>query len=172
MKISERLTSYLKSWYATSIHNKREAGVEVTLTYSEFLNLFEVRQLASLEKAIEENRIRYQQDENNKFAYVLTWQSYAACSTNVFSRDTALICSRMKSATINLPQKGDKLRDSHCQNLSRSLTGKRKSEEHRKNISEGKKGRKIRGWTEERKAIRSAQRQAQEAAKRAVGGVV
>ena len=157
MNISDQLMAYLKSWYATSTDNQRKAGVEVALTFEEFLALFEKRQFSSLQKAIDLNRLRYQQDEKNQYAYVLTWQSYAARSTNILSKDTAIVCSRMKSSTINLPQKGDKLRPSHCQSLSRSLTGKPKSEEHRKNISEGKKGRKISGWTEERKAARRAQ---------------
>lgn len=156
MSISAQLMAYLKSWYETSTTKQRKAGVEVTLTFDEFLGLFDTRQIRSLQKAIEANRIRYQQDEKNQFAYVLTWRSYAARSTNVLSKETAIVCSRMKSSTINLPQQGDKLRPSHCQNISKSLTGKAKTEEHCHNISDGKKGQKIKGWSEERKAARRA----------------
>lgn len=166
MNISPRLKAYLKSWYGTSTQNKRNVGVEVTLTFDEFLSLFEKRQLLSLEKAIDANSIRYQQDVNNQYAYVLTWKSYAACSSNVFSKDTAIVCSRMKSAKINLPQKGDKLREKHRENISKGKTGKAQTEEHRAAISDGKKGQKIAGWSEERKAARRKLRQDQEAAKR------
>jgi len=171
MDISSALMSYLKSWYTTSSNKQTKAGVSVTLTFEEFLALFEKRQLASLQTAIDTNRIRYQQDDKNQFAYVLTWRSYAARSTNVLSKDTAIVCSRMKSASLALPQKGDKLRPGHCMKVSKGLIGKAKSEEHAKHISEGKKGQKIAGWSEERKAARSALRKQQEAAKQAAKGV-
>ena len=139
-------------------------GVTVELTFQQFVGLFEQRQLYSLQKAIERNRLRYQQREKNEFAYVATWKSYNARSTNVWSVDTACICSRQKSATINLPQAGDTLRPEHCDAISRSLTGKPKSETRCQNISASKKGVPIRGWTEERKAARRAQLAARRAA--------
>jgi len=162
--ISPRLMAYLKSWYATTTRNKAEAGATIELTFEQFVGLMEKRQLASLQKAIDNNSIRYQQDENNPYAYVATWQSYAACSTGIYSKDTACICSRMKSQKINLAGPGDTLRPSHVANISKSLTGKPKSEEHCENISAGKKGRPIASWTDERKA----ERRAQIAAKKAV----
>ena len=54
-------------------------------------------------------------------------------------------------------RKGYIFKDEHKAAIESALVGKTKSEEHCKNISEGKKGRKIRGWTEERKAARRAQ---------------
>ena len=164
--ISTQLLAYLNSWYSTTVKSKANAGNTVNLTFDEFLSLFEKRQLASLQKSIDANRIRYQQDEKNQFAYVATWKSYAACSSGIYDINTALICSRMKSAQVNLPQAGDKLRPGHCANISKSLTGKAKSEDHCKNISEGKKGKEIVKWTEERKAARRELRQAQKAAKK------
>lgn len=165
--ITPRLMAYLKSWYGTSTQNQRNAGVVVELSFDEFLSLFEARQIASLEKAIERDRLRYQQNEKNKFAYVLTWKSYAACSTGILSINTAIVCSRMKSAKLCLPKKGDKLRGSHKANLSKAKTGVAQTEEHRKAISDGTKGVKKAPWSEERKAARSTQRQAHEAIKRA-----
>lgn len=164
--ISPQLTAYLLSWYHTTVQSKTNAGVIVNLSFDEFLSLFEQRQLTSLQKSLDANRIRYQQEDKSPFAYVATWKSYAACSTGVWDINTALICSRMKSAQINLPAAGDKLRPSHCQNIGRALKGKSKSEEHCRNISDSKKGKKIAGWSEERKAARRALRQAQEAAKK------
>jgi len=166
MNISPRLMAYLKSWFGTSTEKQRNAGVEVTLSFAEFISLFEPRQIKSLEKAIQRNSIRDQQNENNKYAYVLTWKSYAACSTRVLSLETAIVCSRMKSAKLNLPKKGDKLRQSHRASLSKAKTGKRQTDDHRKAISDGSKGVRKAPWTEERKAARRALRQAQEAAKK------
>ncbi|WP_152639779.1 hypothetical protein [Sphingobium bisphenolivorans] len=165
--ISHQLAAYLRSWYETTVKSKTAAGVTVNLTFDEFLALFEKRQLNSLQKAIDANSIRYLQDEHNPYAYVATWKSYAACSSGVYDVNTALICSRMKSAKINLPAAGDKLRPSHCANIRRSLTGVEKTEEHCQAISEAKKGKPIAGWSEERKTARRELRQAQEAAKRA-----
>jgi len=165
--ISTQLMAYLKSWHPTTVRRKTGAGMIVNLTFDEFLSLFEKRQLSSLQKAIDADRIRYQQDEKSPYAYVATWKSYAACSSGIYNIETALICSRMKSSKINLPTAGDKLRPSHCASISKSLAGKGKTEEHCLAISDAKKGKKISGWTEERKAARRTLRQAQEAAKRA-----
>lgn len=155
--ISPRLTAYLKSWFATSTEKKVAAGIRVTLTFLEFIGLFELRQLLSLEKAIEANSIRYRQSDTNKYAYVLTWQSYAARCSGTFSRETAIICSRMKSRMINLPQKGDTFHAEHRAALSAALMDKPKTEEHCAAISAGKKGRPIAGWSEERKLARRQQ---------------
>lgn len=87
------------------------------------------------------------------------------------NRDTACICSRMKSATINLPAKGDKLRPGHAANIGKALTGRPKSQDHRKALSEATKGVPKAAWSEERKAARREQRRAQEVAKRTGKGV-
>jgi hypothetical protein len=165
--LSERLSAYLESWHAGTVRKKREAGYEVTLTFQQFVALFEEHQLASLQRAIDADRLRYLQDEHNPFAYVATWRSYDACSTGIYSAETACICSRQKSKAINKVQKGSKLRQTHREAISRGLTGKARSEEAKEAISAGKKGVPIAPWSEERKAARSAARKAQEAAKRA-----
>ena len=154
--LSERLMAYLTSWHAGTVRKKREAGYLVTLTFPQFVALFKDRQLASLQRAIDANRLRYLQDKKNPLAYVATWRSYDACSTGVYSADTACICSRQKSKAINKVQKGSKLRSTHCKAISDGLTGKPRSDEAREAISAGKKGVPIRGWTEERKAERRA----------------
>lgn len=169
-KISPALMGYLRSWYDTTVQNKRAGGVVVELTFPEFLTLFKPRQLRTLQIAIDANRLRYLQDIENGFAFVATWKDYAARSTNNWNLATATICSRTQSARINLPQAGDKLRPEHCANISKSLTGLEKSEEHKLAISEGSKGKPKAAWTPERRAARSAQRKAQEAAKRSTGG--
>lgn len=168
--LSPALRAYLQSWYDTTAENKRADGVVVELTFPQFVGLFAKKQLASLQRSIDANRLRYLQGEKNAYAYVATWKSYAACSTNVWSVETATICSRSKSARINLPQAGDKLRPRHRQNISKSLTGLEKSDDHRTAISEATKGKPKAGWSDERRAARSAQRQAQEAEKRAHKG--
>ncbi len=165
--LSPALMGYLRSWYDTTARNKHNDGVVVELTFPQFLTLFSKKQLRTLQDAIDANRLRYLQDIGNQLALVATWKSYAACSSNVWSVETATICSRNKSATINLPQAGDKLRPQHCENISKSLTGLEKSEEHKTAISEATKGKSKAAWTPERRAARSAQRKAQEAAKRA-----
>ena len=165
--ISHQLVAYLRSWYETTVKSKTAAGVLVNLTFDEFLSLFGKRQLASLQKALDANSIRYLQDEKSPYAYVATWKSYAACSSGVYDINTALVCSRMKSAKVNLPAAGDKLRPSHCASISKSLTGVETTDDHCQAIREAKKGKKIAGWSDERKAARSELRQAQEAAKRA-----
>lgn len=157
MSISPRLHAYLTSWFHTSTGNKADAGVVVELTFDQFLSLFEKRQLASLETAIMRNRLRDQQGSENPLAYVLTWRSYVARSSNVYSVETAMVCSRRKSAKLGLPAKGDMLRPSHCENISTSLTGVAKTDEHCANISAGKRGQKIAGWSDERKAERRQQ---------------
>lgn len=155
--VSPRLLAYLQSWHTTSTQKQVDAGNEVDLPFSDFLNLFTKRQIDSLQKAIDADRIRYQQSVENKFAFVLTWKSYAARSTGRFDKNTATICSRAKSAQINLPQKGDKLRDGHREGISQSLSGLEKSEEHKKAISEASKGQPKAAWTPERKEARKAQ---------------
>ncbi len=164
-QLSPALLGYLRSWYETTAANKRDQGVIVELTLEQFLGLFSKRQLRSLQNSIDTKRLRYMQAVDNIFAYVATWKSYAACSSNVWSVDTALICSRNKSATVNLPQAGDKLRPGHCDNISKSLIGRRLEDDHRANISEGCKGVPKTPWTEERRARMSARRQVEEAAK-------
>ena len=167
MRLSAELREYLQKWFSTSTAKKRKDGIQVDLTFKQFVGLFEKRQLTSLQKSIDGKCLFRVQREDNPLAYVLTWRSYTACSSGVFSEATATVCSRLKSAAINKPQPGDKLRPSHCENISTSLTGVAKTEEHCANISAAKKGRQIAPWTPARKKARSEQRRAREAAKRA-----
>ena len=178
LEISPKLLAYLRSWHGTATTRKRQAGNTVDLSFQAFLLLFSSRQLASLQRAIDNNRIRYLQSDQNGMAYVLTWRSYAACSTGSFNSDTACVCSRWKSAQLNLPQPGDKLRPGHKAKISAALAGKPKSEEHAASISEALTGRTLgdehkanlrhpkRPWTEERKRAASERASAREAAKR------
>jgi len=162
--LSQRLTAYLQSWHTTATNKQIAAGVEVDLPFQDFVDLFAPEQLDSLQRAIDANRIRYQMRDTNPFAFVLTWKSYAACSTGKLSKDTATVCSRQKSAQINLPQAGDKLRDGHKQAISEALTGLTKSDEHKKAIGEANKGKAKEPWTDERKQARRAQLAAKKAA--------
>lgn len=174
--ISPNLLKYLQAWFTTATKQKIKSGNVVDLSFAEFLDLFQKHQLASLQKAIDANRIRYLQDEKNSMAYVLTWVSYAACSSRVFNKETATVCARWKSAQINLPQKGDELRPEHREAIAKGLQGKAKTEDHKKAISDGSKGVRKAGWSQERKDERSRLRREQEAAKKAaslvgIGGV-
>lgn len=157
LNISPNLLAYLKSWHQTSTGKKAAAGHSVDLPFQDFLDLFEPRQLKTLQDAIDANRIRYLQSVDNKFALVLTWKSYAARSSGHFNKDTATICSRLKSATINLPQAGDTLREDHKAAIAAKLTGVGKSDEHRANMSASAKGSKKAAWTPERKEARRQQ---------------
>ncbi|RYF22090.1 MAG: hypothetical protein EOO77_04800 [Oxalobacteraceae bacterium] len=134
----------------------------VDLPFDAFLTLFEKRQLKSLERAIMEGRLPTQQHDQNPYALVLSWRSYGACSSGHFNAQTACVCSRAKSAKINLPQKGDTLRPGHAANIAKALIGVPKTEDHRKAISEGCKGVSKAAWTPERRAARSALRTAQQ----------
>ncbi|WP_088184041.1 hypothetical protein [Sphingobium sp. Z007] len=167
LNISPKLLAYLKSWHSTSTGKQAAAGHTVNLPFQDFLDLFEPRQLKTLQDAIDANRIRYLQNEDNKFAFVLTWKSYAARSTGQFNKDTATICSRQKSATINLPQSGDTLRDDHKAAISAKLSGVAKSDEHRANMSAAAKGSSKVAWTSERKEARKQQIAAKKAAEAA-----
>lgn len=155
--LSPRLLAYLQSWHATSTAKQVAKGVEVDLPFQDFLNLFEPKQLDSLQRAIDADRIRYQMDKENAFAFVLTWTSYAACTGNKFNKDTATVCSRQKSKAINTPQAGDKLRASHKQAISAKLTGVPKDEDHRKAIGDGNRGKPKAAWTDERRQDRRNQ---------------
>lgn len=155
--LSPNLLAYLKSWHNTTITRKAQAGYAVDLPFEDFLALLTKRQLASLQKAIDQQRLQSQQNRNNPYALVATWRSYAACSSGRYDKTTATICSRMKSAAINMPRAGDKLRDSHRQRIATGLAGKSKSSEHRQAISESSKGGKKQPWSEERKAARRQQ---------------
>ncbi|MES3097281.1 hypothetical protein [Sphingomonas aerolata] len=154
--LSPRLLGYLTSWHATSTRKQAASGNVVDLSFDAFLGLFEKRQLRSLERAIVEGRLPAQQHETNPYALVLSWRSYSACSLGQFNAQTACVCSRAKSAKINLPQKGDKLRPGHAASIAKALIGVPKSEYHRKAISEGCKGVSKAAWTPERKAARRA----------------
>jgi hypothetical protein len=154
--LSPRLLGYLASWHATSTRKQAASGNVVDLSFDAFLGLFEKRQLKSLERAIVEGRLPAQQHETNQYALVLSWRSYSACSSGMFNAQTACVCSRNKSARINLPQKGDTLRPGHAQAIAKSLTGKPKSQDHRKAISQGCRGVSKAGWSEERRAERRA----------------
>ena len=164
-ELSGRLLAYLTSWHSNTVEKQIAAGNKANLSLSEFIGLFAKRQLASLQKAIDDNRLRYQQSAENPYAYVATWKSYAARSTGIYDVTTACICSRMKSAKINLPARGDELRASHRANIADALTGKAKTAEHREAIGQGCRGVKKEPWSAERKAARSALRCQQETAK-------
>lgn len=167
--ISDSLLAYLTKWHATTVERKLADGNQVDLPFNDFLSLFEKRQLNSLQKAINEGRLQGLQDRDNDLAYVATWVSYAACSSGIYDKTTACICSRRKSLAINLPKPGDTLRPGHRRNISKGLTGVPKSDDHRANISEAKKGVKIGGWTDERRAKRKADLAAKKAALKRVG---
>ncbi len=155
--LSPRLLGYLTSWHATSTRKQAASGNVVDLPFDAFLALFEKRQLKSLERAIVEGRLLAQQHDQNPYALVLSWRSYSACSSGQFNAQTACVCSRAKSAKINLPQKGDTLRPGHAANIAKALKGVPKSDGHKKAISEGTKGVAKAKWSVERRAERRAQ---------------
>lgn len=141
---SEHVQAYLRSWFNTSIENKRKAGAVIELTYEQFMeHVITPRQVKSLDKAYSEFRLKDQQAISNPYAYVITWVSYSAKTTNIYNVNTAVVTTRVKSSIISKPKKGEKLRPSHVANLSKSMTGKKKSDDHRRNISDSMKGRVV-----------------------------
>lgn len=164
---TKALLGYLKSWHLTSTQKQRDAGHYVDLTFCEFLNLFDSKQIQKLRIALMDGKIREVQNEDNEQALVLTWRSYAARSTCEFTSDTAYVCTRAKSFEINRSQSGDTLRDDHKDRISEGLTGKPKSDAHKAAISESSKGGTKAPWSEERRARMSARRRAEQAAKKA-----
>ncbi len=155
--LSPRLTAYLESWYATSTARKTDAGVQVELTFSQFVSLFTAKQITTLEKAIEAKRLRYFMDAKNPYAFVLTWRSYAARQTDVFSVTTAQVCSRLKSKADSRVKKGETLSSRTRARISEGKRGKPIDKQHKANISNALKDRPKQPWTEERRAARRAQ---------------
>lgn len=154
--LQARLMAYLTSWYETSTQNQRNASVEVTLTLKDFLSLVKPHVKLKLTRSLNAGTIHRDQASDNKNAYVLTWASYAARSTNVMDKTTAVVVTRQMSELLCLPKKGDKLRPGHRAKISKSNTGKTNTPEHNQNISAGKKGKKIAGWSPERHAKHAA----------------
>lgn len=161
--LSPRLTAYLQSWFDTSTKDKRSKGITVTLTYEQFVGLFHTRQIKTLEAAIADNRLRYLQDRDNPFAFVLTWRGYEHCQTDVFSADTACICSRQKSKMINSIQVGTRLSARTRAKIGAAKRGKPLDQEHKDALSASLTGKPKTPWTEERKAARKAQLAAKKA---------
>ena len=159
------LLGYLKSWYATSTQKQRDAGHYVDLTFCEFLNLFEAKQLRKLRIALMDGRIKHVQSAENEQALVLTWRSYAVRSSGEFTSETAYVCTRVRSLEVNRSQAGDTLRTEHKSAIKDSLTGLPKSDAHRAALSAATKGTTKQPWTEERKAARRAQLAARRAGK-------
>jgi hypothetical protein len=166
LTLSDELRSYLEKWFNTSTANQTRRGVEVRLTLEQFHELIGPKRAASLQRAIDQNRLAGQMHEENPYAYVLTWASYNARSTNVFDETTAIVCTRLESSRRKLPQKGDTLRASHRQALSKKLSGRTLSQDHKDNISKGRSGQPGRVWTQEQKDAASERRRAVEAAKK------
>lgn len=128
--VTDELLHYLKSWHRTSCDKKVAQGATVDLSFDQFMSLICPRQRKSLQKAIDEGRLRSQQHRDSPYALVLTWRSYSACSSREFNVATACVCSRLKSSQINKPQSGDKLRPAHSAKISEALRGKSRVRTH------------------------------------------
>jgi hypothetical protein len=163
------LTEYFEKWFNTAVKRKAAQGVSIEITFVEFMNqIVTPRQYESLQKTKDEGWLNTRQRHDNPLAYVITWKSYSARSSNVFSVETACFCTRTESKSRAKPKKGEKLSDTHKQNISKGLKDKPKSEEHKQSISDSLKGREFSQehksnlkkpkapWSEERKAARSA----------------
>ncbi|KQN09060.1 hypothetical protein [Sphingomonas sp. Leaf28] len=164
---TKALLGYLRSWHLTSTGKQRNKGHYVDLTFCEFLNLFDTKQLQKLRIALMDGKIKEVQNETNEHALVLTWRSYAARSSEEFTSETAFVCTREESFKINRSGTGDTLRPSHVHNMSEGLKGRTLSDEHRANISEACKGVAKPTWSEEKREKFKAVAAKREAAKRA-----
>lgn len=158
MNINERTDAYLLAWYTTSVAKKSGKGAQIELTYEQFRQMLGRKRYNQIRDAIHRCYINTFMDENNPAAYVLTWRSYAACSTKIYNVQTATICTRAESKILNRARKGDVLRPEHVAKLSKALTGRTLTDEHRQNISDGKKGKPGRKWTPEQLAKRAETR--------------
>lgn len=166
------LTDYLAKWFATATTRMTKEGVSVEITFVDFVNkVITPRQIASLQKTKDEGWLNVRQARTSDLAYVISWKSYAARSTNVYNLDTAAFCTRAESKARAKASKGERLRPSHCEKISAGLRDKPKAEGHCQNIREALTGRTLseehranlkkpkQPWTEERR------RQSSEAAK-------
>ena len=155
--LSKRLSGYLKSWHRTSTNKKREQGLDVNLTFGEFVALFTPNQILRLEWEIAKNSLRVLQNATSEEALVLTWRNYSALKSKRFDRETAYICPRSLSENICQMKAGDIHTDEARQKMSAASKGKPKSEAHKAATSAACKGVKKQPWSEERKAARRAQ---------------
>lgn len=166
------LTDYLAKWFTTATTRMAKKGISVEISFVDFVSkVITPRQIASLQKTMDEGWLNSRQASSSDLAYVISWKSYAARSTNVYNLETAAFCTRSESKARAKASKGEKLRPSHCDKISAGLRNKPKSEEHRDSISEALTGRTLseehraslkkpkKPWTEERR------RQSSEAAK-------
>lgn len=176
---SMTLREYFVKWFTTATTRMIGEGVKVEISFLQFMNeVVTPRQYASLQKTMDEGWLNSRQAANQDLAYVITWKSYSARSTNVYNLDTAAFCTRSESKARAKPAKGETLRNSHREKISQASTGVPKTEEHCSNISEGLTGRVFsethrqnlknpkKPWTEERRRRSSEARKAAAAAKK------
>lgn len=172
------LQEYFVKWFTSAVTRMASKGVTIDITFLDFMTkVVTPRQYASLQKTMDAGWLNSRQATSNDRAYVITWKSYGARSTNVFNLETAYFCTRAESEKRSKPAKGEALRPSHRANISKKLRGVPKTEEHAGAISEALTGRTLSlehkqnlkkpkaPWTEERKA----QRRAQIAARKSAG---
>lgn len=167
---SMSLQEYFVKWFTSAVTRMASKGVTIDITFLDFMTkVVTPRQYASLQKTMDAGWLNSRQATSNDRAYVITWKSYAARTSNVFNLETACFCTRAESEKRSKPAKGEALRPSHRANISKKLRGVPKTEEHAGAISEALTGRTLSlehkqnlkkpkaPWTEERKAQRRAQ---------------
>lgn len=177
------LLEYMTKWFNTSMSRMAARGVTVDLTFRQFIDdVVTARQYASLQKTKEAGWLNSRQHRDNPMAYVITWKSYSARTSNVLNVDTVCFCTRAESRQRSKPVKGEALRDAHKSRIAAKMTGKEKAEEHREKIGEALTGRTLSAehkanlkrpkqpWSEERKAAARKAAMDRAAAKRAMKG--
>lgn len=169
-EISEKLDTYLLSWFATSRAYQLGKGRRFELTYAEFLELWGAKRLRTMQKHMDNGSVYARMNASNMFGFVLTWKSYAAKQTGILCRETAQVCMRQKSRRDNTMKKGDRHTPEAIEKISAAKRGKTHSAEHKKAISESMKGIKRGPMSQEEKDKRSASMKATLAAKRAALG--
>lgn len=165
-------------FYSRSAKYQSERGVQFTLTFDEYLSLFDSSVLNSMARSFQKGTI--EQRQSSDYALVLSWKSRQDKLSGVMNADTALICPRGVSIfnckylpdeerdekarkKMSDKKKGKARPESVKQKISETKTGQKYDDAHCKAISDGLKGK---AKTAESNANRAAAARAYWAAKK------
>lgn len=144
--------AYLNGWLAKS--ERYQVAVKhrrFELTLDEFLTLWGADRLRKLDAWITTGMHGNRMHRKNPYGMVLTWRDSAARKSGVMNMQTARVTARVISQRECGITKGETHSPEACARISKSLTGKTKSEQHKRNISIAMQGRKRGPMSEEQK---------------------
>lgn len=155
-ELSPKLSSFLASWHTTSGNYQRRQGRVFALSFEDFIGLWSKKQIAKLEGWLANGSLYVRLNQDNPYAYVLSWTSYAESQSRVMHKGNACICVRMKSFETCSMGKGDIHTEAAKALISAAMIGVPKSEGHKAKIGKKMKGKNLgRVMSPEEKAARS-----------------